>query len=464
MQIAVSLAGFSMGEADVLRKAMGKKDPVLMDQQKIRFLEGARSRGIPDSKAASIFDLMAQFGEYGFNKSHSAAYALVAYQTAYLKAHYPVEYFCALMTSESGDTAKILRYIGYCREAGIPVLPPDVNESRYAFYPSGNGIRFGLSAIKGIGAAAVEAIREAMGEMPFSSVEDFLSRVDLRKVNKRAVESLVKAGAFDSLSPRRDQLFAALPSLVEEAQEAIRRKESGQFSLFGGEDGSSPAESASFQKPYPVWGRRELLANEKEALGFYITGHPLDEYGAELELFANCSTGRLSEIKPGGEVRLGGIVNALRARTTRRGDKMATLTLEDLEGVVDVLVFPETFRENQDLLLSDAPLFFVGQLEADDRSAKIKATAVYRMENLRDQLARSVHFEIRADRMTGADLADLRKMMERHRGEKKSFLHLVREGGFEAVFALPDSLGIHPSLTLARELRTRFGYGVLRLH
>jgi len=464
MQIAVSLAGFSMGEADVLRKAMGKKDPVLMENQKIRFLEGARTRGVPDAKAAAIFDLMAQFGEYGFNKSHSAAYALVAYQTAYLKAHHPVEYFCALMTSESGDTAKIIRYIGYCREAGIPILPPDVNESRYAFYPSGNGIRFGLSAIKGIGAAAIEAIREAMGEMPFLSVDDFLGRVDLRKVNKRAVESLVKAGAFDSLSPRRDQLFASLPSLMEEAQESARRKESGQFSLFGGEDVPSPAESARFQAPYPVWGRRELLANEKEALGFYITGHPLDEYGAEMELFANCSTGRLAEIKPGGEVRLGGIVNALRTRTTRRGDKMATLTLEDLEGVVDVLVFPETFRENQDLLSSDAPLFFVGQLEADDRSAKIKATAIYRMENLRDQLARSVHFEIRADRMSGADLTDLRKVMERHRGGKKSFLHLVREGGFEAVFALPDSFGINPSLTLARELRTRFGYGVLRLH
>jgi len=464
MRIAVALAGFSMGEADVLRKAMGKKDPVLMETQKARFLEGARANRIPDAKAAAIFDLMAQFGEYGFNKSHSAAYALVAYQTAFLKAHHPVEYFCSLMTSESGDTAKIIRYIGYCREAGIPVLPPDVNESRYAFYPSGSGIRFGLSAIKGIGAAAIEAIREAIGEKPFSSPRDFLSRVDLRKVNKRAVESLVKAGAFDSLSPRRDHLFATLPTLLEEAQEIARRRESGQFSLFGGEDGPVAVPSETVQKPYPVWSRRELLANEKEALGFYITGHPLDEYGAEMELFANCSTGRLSEVKYGSEVRLGGIVNALRTRTTRRGEKMATLTFEDLEGVVEVLVFPETYRECQDLLSSDAPLFLVGQLEADERAAKIKATAIYRMENLRDQLTRSVHFEIRAGRMTGADLADLRKMMERHRGEKKSFLHLVREGEFEAVFALPDSFGINPTLTLARELRTRFGYGVLRLH
>ncbi|GAB4371845.1 MAG: DNA polymerase III subunit alpha [Deltaproteobacteria bacterium] len=464
MRIAVALAGFSMAEADVLRKAMGKKDPVLMETQKARFLAGAREHGVPDGKAAAIFDLMAQFGEYGFNKSHSAAYALVAYQTAYLKAHHPVEYFCALMTSESGDTAKILRYIGYCREAGIPVLPPDVNESRYAFYPSERGIRFGLSAIKGIGSAAIEAIREAKGETPFSSVGDFLSRVDLRKVNKRAVESLVKAGAFDSLSPRRDRLFATLPSLLEEAQEIARKRESGQFFLFGREE-ASPAERAETpQKPYPVWSRREVLANEKEALGFYITGHPLDEYGAEAELFANCSTGTLSKMKAGSEVRLAGIANAIRVRTTRRGEKMANLTLEDLEGVVEVTVFPETYRESQDLLASDAPFFLVGQLEADDRSAKIKATAIYRMENLREQLTRSVHFEIRADRMSGADLADLRKIMARHRGPKKSFLHLVREGEFEAVFSLPDSFAIDPSLTLARELRTRFGYGVLRLH
>jgi len=464
MRIAVALARFSMGEADVLRKAMGKKDPVLMEKQKVRFLEGARERGVPDAKAAAIFDLIAQFGEYGFNKSHSAAYALVAYQTAYLKSHHPVEYFCALMTSESGDTAKILRYIGYCREAGIQVLPPDVNESRYAFYPSENGIRFGLSAIKGIGAAAIEAVREAMGETPFSSVGDFLSRVDLRKVNKRAVESLVKAGAFDSLSPRRDRLFASIPSLLEEAQEIARRRESGQYSLFGGSERPATDSSETHPKPYPVWSRRELLANEKEALGFYITGHPLDEYGAEMELFANCSTGSLPEVKSGSEVRLGGIINALRTRTTRRGEKMANLTLEDLEGVVDVLVFPETYRECQDLLSSDAPLFLVGQLEADDRAARIKATAIYRMENLREQLTRSVHFEIRADRMTGSDLADLRKMIERHRGGKKSFLHLVREGEFEAVFALPDAFAIQPTLALARELRTRFGYGVLRLH
>ena len=278
------------------------------------------------------------------------------------------------------------------------------------------------------------------------------------------MESLVKAGAFDTLSAERDRLFASLPALLEAAQEAVRRRESGQFSLFGDGESAPAAEKPGSQKLYPVWSMRERLAFEKEALGFYITGHPLDDYAEELELFANATTGRLAGMKSGTEVRVGGIVNALRTRTTRKGEKMATLTLEDLEGVVEVLVFPETYRECQELLSSDQPAFFVGQLEADDRSARIKTTAVYGMENLRDQLARSVHLEVRADRMTAADLADLRRMIERHRGPKKSYLHLVREGEFEAVFDLPDGFAVLPSLTLARELRARFGYGVLRLH
>lgn len=463
MQIAVALAGFSMGEADVLRKAMGKKDADLMEKQKVRFLDGARAKGIPPEKAAAIFDLMAQFGEYGFNKSHSAAYALVAYQTACLKTRYPVEYFCALMTSESGDTAKIIRYIAHCREKGIPILPPDVNESRYAFYPSGNGIRFGLSAIKGIGASAVDAIREAKGEEPFSSVEDFLSRVDLHKVNKRAIESLIKAGAFDALDHDRGRLFASVPASMEAAQEAVRRRESGQFSLFGEEAAPPPARGNADAGPAPGWGRRERLAFEKEALGFYITGHPLDDFGAEVELFGNATSSRLAGMRSGSEVRIGGIVAQMRQRTTRRGEKMAILSFEDREGIVEVIVFPETYRESADALSSDGPVFVVGQLEADERSVKVKASEIFRMENVRERLARSVHLEVRTDRMAASDLSDLRRMLGRHPGAKKAFLHLVRDGDYEAVLALPDEFGVAPSLSLARELRIRFGYGVLRL-
>ncbi len=464
MQIAVALAGFSMGEADVLRKAMGKKDAALMEKQKIRFLEGARGKGISTRKASSIFDLMAQFGEYGFNKSHSTAYALLAYQTAYLKTHYPVEFFCALMTSESADTPKIIRYIAYCRERGIPVLPPDVNESRFAFYPSGQAIRFGLSAIKGIGATAIDSIRDAKGEAPFGSVEDVLSRVDLRKVNKRAVESLVKAGAFDSLEPDRGSLYERLPLLMEAAQEAARRRESGQFSLFG-ETAVSPSPNDSARKtPASTWSRRERLAHEREALGFYITGHPLDEYAGEVELFSNATSSTVSTLPQGAEVKIGGIIGSMRHRTTKQGKKMAYLQLEDREGVLEVIVFPDVYQQSQDALSSEGPVFLVGRVEAEEKTAKVIAAEVFRMENIRERLARSVHFQIYTDRMTSADILDLRRMLERNTGEKRGFLHLVREGEYEAVIALPDGLGVAPSLTLARELRVRFGYDVLRLH
>ncbi|HEX9191218.1 MAG TPA: DNA polymerase III subunit alpha, partial [Candidatus Deferrimicrobiaceae bacterium] len=466
MEIAKALAGFTLGEADVLRKAMGKKDDALMKQQKARFLEGARRNGIPEEKAQEIFDLMRQFGGYGFNKSHSAAYALVAYQTAYLKTHYPVEYCSALMTSESGDTAKIIRYIAYCRERGIPILPPDVNESRYAFFPVGASIRFGLSAVKGLGESAVEAILAAREERPFGSVRDFLSRADLRKVNKRAVESLVKSGALDSLDPDRGKVFAELPSLLEEAQAEVRRRESGQFALFGAPAEEKPAARprGSTALPAHSWSRAERLAFEKEALGFYITGHPLDSWAAEIALYANTTTAKIAHLKPGAEVKIGGIITALRERITKKGEKMANMTLEDLEGTVDVTVFSRTFLECRDTLASTEPVFLLGRVEAGEQAARIIAEEVFRMEYVRDRLARSVHFQVLLDRLNDADVADLRRTILRHAGDKKGFLHLVRPGDYEAIIALPDGVGVAPSLELAHALRGRFGYDVLRLH
>jgi DNA polymerase-3 subunit alpha len=466
MEIAKALAGFTLGEADVLRKAMGKKDDALMKQQRARFLEGARGNGIPEGTAQEIFDLMRQFGGYGFNKSHSAAYALVAYQTAYLKTHYPVEYCSALMTSESGDTAKIIRYIAYCRERGIPILPPDVNDSRYAFFPVGASIRFGLSAVKGLGESAVEAILSAREERPFGSVRDFLSRVDLRKVNKRAVESLIKSGALDSLDPDRGKVFAELPALLEEAQAEVRRRESGQFALFGAPAEERPAAlpRAPAAPPAHSWSRPERLAHEKEALGFYITGHPLDSWAAEIALYANATTARIAHLKPGTEVKIGGIITALRERITRKGEKMANLTLEDLEGTVDVTVFSRTFLECRDTLASTEPVFLLGRVEAGEQAARVIAEEVFRMENVRDRLARSVHFQVLLDRLDDADVAELRKTILRHAGDKKGYLHLVRPGDYEAIIALPDGVGVAPSLELAHALRGRFGYDVLRLH
>jgi DNA polymerase-3 subunit alpha len=466
MEIAKALAGFTLGQADVLRKAMGKKDDALMEQQKARFLEGARSKGIQEKKAAEIFELVRQFGGYGFNKSHSAAYALVAYQTAYLKTHYPVEYYSALMTSESGDTDKIIRYIAHSREKGIPILPPDVNESRYAFFPSGNGIRFGLSAIKGLGASAIEAILEARADRPFGSVRDFLSRTDLRKVNKRAVESLIKSGALDSLDPDRGIIFRDLPLLLEEAQTEVRRRESGQFALFGVPSEESPPPRAPKADAFAsaAWTRRERLLYEKEALGFYITGHPLDSYAAEIALYANTTTAKLALLKSGADVKLGGIVTALKERVTKRGDRMANLTLEDLEGTVEVTVFSRTFQECRTTLESPDPVFLLGKVEGGEQGVKVIADDVFLMSNVRERLARSVHFRVFLDRLGPGGVAELRKTVLRYAGDKRGYLHLIREGEYEAVICLPDGSGVSPSLDLARELRARFGYDVLSLH
>ena len=470
MEIGKALAGFTLGQADVLRKAMGKKDDALMEKQKGLFLDGARAKGIPEKKAVEIFELVRQFGGYGFNKSHSTAYALVAYQTAWLKTHYPVEFYSALMTSESGDTDKIIRYIAHCREKGIPILPPDVNESRYAFFPSGKSIRFGLSAIKGLGASAVESIIEARAERGFDSIRDFLSRIDLRKVNKRAVESLIKSGALDSLDSDRGKVFTELPSLLEEAQAEVRRRESGQFALFGApsEEKAAPGRTRGGEPSAPpeteTWERRERLLYEKEALGFYITGHPLDSYAAEISMYANHTTAGLANLRPETEVKIGGIVAQVRERITRKGDKMANLVLEDLEGTVDVTVFPGVYQECRDTLASPDPIFIVGRLKQSDRGVEIHADELFLMSNVRERLAKSVHFRLDMDRSGPHDVEDLARTIRRYSGDKKAYLHIVRAGEYEAVISLPDSVGVSPSLDLARELKTRFGYGVLHLH
>jgi DNA polymerase-3 subunit alpha len=467
MEIAKALAGFTLGEADILRKAMGKKDDALMETQKAHFLEGAKANRISAKKATEIFELVRQFGGYGFNKSHSAAYALIAYQTAYLKTHYPLEYYSALMTSESGDTDKIIRYIAHCREKGIPILPPDVNESQFAFFPAGNAIRFGLSAVKGLGEGAIETIIAARDERPFDSVRDLFSRVDLRKVNKRAVESLIKSGALDSLEPDRGALFNALPALIEEAQAEVRRKESGQFSLFGApSEEKKPAQrkGGPAEPPPPAWTRRERLLFEKEALGFYITGHPLDSCAAEIAMYANATTGKLASMGNGAEVKIGGIIASVKEKVTKKGERMAAVILEDLEGTVEVTVFSRTYKEYREILSTHSPVFLLGRVEKGEQGVKVTMEELFLIENVRERLARSVHFDILLDRMGTDGIAELRKVIARNAGDKKGFLHVVRAGEYEAIIALPDGTGVSPSLELARELRNRFGYGVLRLH
>jgi DNA polymerase-3 subunit alpha len=411
---------------------------------------------------------MAQFAEYGFNKSHSAAYGFVAYQTAWLKAHYPVEFYCALMTSEAGDTTKIIRYFNDAREHDIPILPPDVNESQAAFHPSGKGIRFGLSAIKGVGSAAIDAIAEARAESPFESVDDFMNRVDLRRVNKSVLESLSKAGAFDTLDADRGRLVERIPSLIDDAQREARRKESGQFALFGGpaaEAAPKPKAGAPEKAAVePLWGRKERLLHEKEALGFYITGHPLDAYAGEIELFANTTTAQIGALRNNAEVKVGAVINSVREKLTKKGDKYAILMIEDREGVIEVTVWPESYKECGEACASEEPVFIIGRVEKGESSNKLIAREIFRMTNIRERLARSVHYRIDLGSSRPDLIPSFRKMLRRHAGEKRGYLHLVRDGEFEAVVQLPDDCSVNPSLELAKELRGLFNYDVLRLH
>src|SRR5947207_1900571 len=336
MQIANIVAGYSLGEADLLRRAMGKKKAEEMAAQRTKFVNGAREKGFKDDKKVTrLFDLMEQFAGYGFNKSHSAAYAVLAYRTAYLKAHYPHYFMAAILTSERGSQEKIVKYINECREMSISILPPDVNTSDVFFTPSAQSIRFGLAAIKNVGESAITSI---VASKPFKTIFDFCERVDLRAVNKRVVESLIKSGAFDSVDPDRALLYANVDRAMDWGARKQREKEVGQGGLFGMMIGG--AEEKHVMDPADPWPEGLKLKHEKETLGFYITGHPLRKYAAEVKTYGNATTGTLSEKPSGFDISIGGLVSALRTMRTKKGDLMGIDQLEDWEGTVEVLIFP----------------------------------------------------------------------------------------------------------------------------
>ncbi|MFN3322837.1 MAG: DNA polymerase III subunit alpha [Bryobacteraceae bacterium] len=370
MQISNRLAGYSLGDADILRRAMGKKKPEEMEKQKERFLKGALERGFPQKKIEKIFDLMAQFAGYGFNKSHSAAYAYLAYVTAYLKAHYPVDFMSALLTSETGNTAKVVKYINECREMGIRVLPPDINASGLHFTPDGDAIRFGLGAIKNVGQAAVESVVKAREENGrFHSLYEFCERVDLSAVNRRMIESLIKAGAMDTLTGTRAQLFAAVEGAMEHGQRHWKDRESGQAGLFasllGGDDAPPPEPPLP---NVPDWTSREKLSGEKELLGFYVTGHPLDEYMDKVSELATHDTSRLEGLEKGAEVVLCGILTSIQRRRNKEGKAWASMQIEDLQGTVDAMAFTTIYDQLQTQLVEDKAVLVKGQVLPEENA------------------------------------------------------------------------------------------------
>ncbi|PWT91985.1 MAG: DNA polymerase III subunit alpha, partial [Blastocatellia bacterium] len=371
MQLAQKLAGYTLSEADLMRRAMGKKKREEMAVHEEKFITGAVERNIKREKAEKIFSLMAQFSDYGFNRSHSVAYAYLAFQTAYLKAHYPEHFYAAVLSNEAQDAAKVFKYSKELRAQKIALLPPDVNESNSGFTPLSGAIRYGLSAIKGLGQSIVKAIIDARSSGPFKSLFDFAERIEGSTLNKRVLESLISAGAFDSLkdsrpvSAWRGGLFNSIDSALSRAQRAKRERQIGQNGLFG-----LVPEEAQVLDELPTtakgWTLSEMLAAEKTALGFYITGHPLENYFEVLQSLKAVKSSDLPAMTSGVKVTAGGIVSELQIRTTKKGDKFALLRLEDEAGSTKCVLWPEVYRKHSTLLGNDTPTVVVGRLELSE--------------------------------------------------------------------------------------------------
>lgn len=459
MQIARTLANYTLGASDLLRRAMGKKKPEEMAKQKVRFLAGAQENLVPEKKAEYIFDLMEKFAGYGFNRSHSVAYALIAYHTAYFKVHYPTEFFAALLSNEMGNTDKVLVYLNDAKANDLTMLPPDVNECEQHFTVVGaRKIRFGLAAVKNVGEAAIESVvaaRAAGG--PFLDLFDFCTRIDSRKVNRRVLEGLIKCGAFDSLAPDRAQLAASLDRAMEYGAARQREIESGQENLFGAVGSDRAAPEYVVTEP---WSSSQRLAFEKEALGFYITGHPLAAFAEVLDHCASARTNTLQTLGDKQPVRLGGVVAALREVTTRRGTRMAFVTLEDLQGTVEVVVFSEAYEGARELLQSDRPIFVVGTTDINEENVKVICDSLFPLDEAPARITKQIRFRVAAQEANAERLQQLKQILGRFPGECPAFLHVTIPEKSETILSLPPALRVLPSAALTRAVTELFGADV----
>jgi DNA polymerase III subunit alpha len=439
MQIAQVVGGYRLGEADLLRRAMGKKKVEEMAKQRVHFMEGARERGINEKKAEKLFDLMAQFAEYGFNKSHSAAYGYLAYLTGYLKAHYAVEFMAALLTSETGTTDKVVKYINECRDLGISILQPDVNASDLNFTPDNGAIRFGLGAVKNVGANAVQTIVEARQTGgPYRSLDDFCERVDLNAVNRRVIESLIKAGAMDKFPGTRAQKMAIIDEAMETGQRARKDRESGQTGLFGelmGDDDSS-APPRTFPK-VPEWDSRESLRGEKETIGYYVTGHPLDEYRWKVKELSTHNSESLSGVARGTEATICGVLTGIAKKRNKEQKPWAIAQLEDWAGSTEVLIFATRYETLQNEIEEDRPVLIFGKaMPDDDGSVKINVQEIVPLEQARVNLPSLISIRVRVDKEP--DRAErLKALFDRKPGETGVRLKLEKPRDFTLQLDVP---------------------------
>ena len=464
MQIAQTMAKYGLGEADILRRAMGKKDPEEMASQRERFIRGARDNGIREDHATAIFDQMETFARYGFNKSHSAAYALVSYQTAYLKAHYPVEFMAALMSSEGGDIDKVIKNLADCRKQGIEVLPPDVNEGGPRFTVVGDRIRFGLSAVKNVGEKAVESIRETRERTgPFESLFDFCRRVDLNVANRRVLESLIKCGAFDSTKVFRARLMASLDDALKTGQSSRRDRDSAQIGMFDMLETPEARDPMDAYRSVEEWTGGQLLAFEKEALGFYITGHPLDRFEESLKRLHALPANRVREHGQNGEVTMVGVVTALKLKNTKKGDRYANFNLEDKTGFVDTIAWPDTYRQTADSIGGDDPIRVKGRLDVGEERVTLIANEILPLDQACAQVMAApaaappaeVHFYLKE--VTRRELQAFHDLIAQEQGQSSVFLHMMTTGARETKVIGPANFRINPSRTLLDTVHRRFG-------
>jgi len=440
---------------------MGKKKAEEMAKHRDIFVKGsAKVNHIPAHKANQIFDLLEKFAGYGFNKSHAAAYAIVAYQTAYLKANYPVEFFCAMMTNDMAVTEKLSQYIAEARAMKIEVLPPDVNESQMYFAPApdGKAIRFGLAAIKNVGEAAVEAILKARSEGGrFKTLSELCERVDGRSLTRKTIEALVKTGACDGFGQTRATLFAQIERTMARAASILSDKQKGQSSLFGALEEKSPPMPEAISN-LPEWPQHELLAHEKELLGFYVTGHPLTPFVPILEKYCLATTAKLAELPNRSLTRIGGMIAAVQQGMSKKSGKpYAMVTLEDLEGSVQILCMNENYDKYRDLFVANKAILVIGEVNTGEDRPKIFPQEIMPLEDAPKKYTKQVHLRLHTAHLKPDDMAAAFELVATHPGKCPLLLCFMRPAGETIFMDTNERFGVAPSLQLQQAVDSRFG-------
>ena len=456
MKIAQILSNYTLAEADELRKAIGKKKPEVMVKHRARFIEGATKNNISHKTAEKLFILIEKFGGYGFNKSHSAAYAMIAYQTAYLKAHYPVQFMAALLTQDMGNQDKTIKNIAECQGMGIEILPPDINESQADFSVVEGRIRFGLGAVKNVGLKAVESvIEERDTHEPFRDLLDFCKRVEGHKVNHRVLEGLIQCGAFDFTDIYRSRLFGALDNVLKFCGS---NQDPNQLNIFGSLDLRGGESGGLFELPdCDEWDDKERLRREKEALGFYITGHPLARFRKEIEQFTTCAIQDLPAHKDKSTVKIAGVVGNLKIKRTKRGDKMATMSVEDLTGSAQVILFPDIFNRASPLLKGDEPLLISGIVETGDTSAKIIAQEIVTLDSIRQNSVKAIELRLDENSASTDLLADLQEIVFTYPGECRLLFKVNTKNGKEAFISAHERFNVLPCREFISRIKLLIG-------